>query len=160
MTLNLQSKFQALFILKTFFFFIQAVIIIDVTNFNVEKINILFFEVSDQVMIFLDVEVSLFKNFIYMLFKNVTSFISVILTESEIISSVSTFNDHMKKQHLNSMMIFNQHEAIIMNIMTSLFHSFSDYINIIVESLLKTWCYIILNEKIESICADVKKEER
>ena len=109
MTLNLQSKFQALFILKTFFFFIQTVIIIDVTNFNVEKINILFFEVSDQVMIFLDVEVSLFKNFIYMLFKNVTSFISVILTEFEIISSVSTFNDHMKKQHLNSMMIFNQH---------------------------------------------------
>jgi hypothetical protein len=105
MTFNLQSKSQALFILEALFLFIQAVIIMNVANLNVEEINTLFSEVSDQVMIFLNAEVSLSESFIHMLFKSITSFISVVLAESEIALFVSTLNNHMKKQHSNLMMI-------------------------------------------------------
>jgi hypothetical protein len=99
MTFNLRSKSQALFILKIFFLFTQAVtvIIINVTNLNVEEIDTLFSEVSDQVMILLNAEASFFKSFIYMFFKSIISLISVAFAESEIISSVSALNDHMKK---------------------------------------------------------------
>jgi len=60
-------------------------------------------------MILFDAEVSFFKNFIHMLFKNVTFLISVILAELKIISFVLTFNDHMKKHYLNSMKILANH---------------------------------------------------
>jgi len=44
--------------------------------------------------------------------------------------------------------------------MILLLHSFANHINIIVENLLKTQCYAILNEKIKSIHTDVKREEK
>jgi len=160
MTLNLQSESQALFILKIFFLLTQAIIIIDVANLNVEENNTLFSRISDQVMIFLDAEVSLFESLTYMLFKSVTFFILITFAKSKIISSVSIINDHMKKYHLNSAKTLTQHQAIIVNIMISSLHSFSDHINIIVKNLLKTQCHAVLNEKIRSIYMNVKREER
>jgi hypothetical protein len=109
MTFNLQSKSQVLLIFEALFLFTQAVIIINVVNFNVEEIDILFFETSDQVMISFNIEVSLFESSIHMFFKSVILLISVAFTESKIISSVLTFNDHMKEHHLNSMKTLAHH---------------------------------------------------
>jgi len=185
MTLNLRSESQVLLILEIFFLFIQAVIIINVANFNVEEINILSSKVSDQVMISLNVEVLFFQSSTYVLFKNVTFFIFVILVELKITSLILILSDFMKKHFLNSTItlaqhqtiIMNiiissfhslsnstitlaQHQTIIMNIIISSFHSLSNYTNIIVENLLKTKHYAVLNKKIKSACTDVKREER
>jgi len=95
-----------------------------------------------------------------MLFKNVTFLISVILAKSKIILSVLIFDDYMKKHHLNLMKILVQHQVIIANIMISLFCSFANHINIIVENLLKIQHHAVLNEKIKNSCTNVKKEEK
>ena len=160
MTLNLRSESQVLLILEIFFLFIQAVIIINVANFNVEEINILSSKVSDQVMISLNVEVSFFQSSTYVLFKNVTFFIFVILVELKITSLILILSDFMKKHFLNSTITLAQHQTIIINIIISSFHSLSNYTNIIVENLLKTKHYAVLNKKIKSACTDVKREER
>ncbi len=95
-----------------------------------------------------------------MFFKSVTFLISVILAKSKIISSVLIINNHMKKHYLNSAKTLTQRQAIIMNIIISSLHSFSNYINIIIESLLKTQYHAVLNEKIRSIYVNVKREKR
>jgi hypothetical protein len=89
-------------------------------------------------MIFLNAEVSFFKNFIYMFFESVTFLIFIVFTKSKIASSVLILNDHMKKHHLNSMKILVHHQVIIANIMISSSCSFANHINIIIENLLKT----------------------
>jgi hypothetical protein len=66
----------------------------------------------------------------------------------------------MKKHHLNLMKILAQHQVIITDIMISLLHSFTDHINIIVKNLLKIQYYAVLNKKIKSIYADVKRKKK
>jgi len=53
-----------------------------------------------------------------------------------------------------------QHQMIIINIMTSLIQSFSDFTSISLKNLLKIHYHAALNENIRSICVNVERKER
>ncbi len=73
MTLNLYSKSQSLFILKTSASLTQMIIIADVVN--------VLFKHHDQDMIFLDAAISLLESNIYMFFESVVLSTFVVFTK-------------------------------------------------------------------------------
>ncbi len=152
MTLNLCNESQSFLILEASAFLTQMIIITDVVN--------VFFEHHDQDTIFLDAAISSLESNICIFFKNIASFTFVIFTELALTLLDQTFYDNKEKSQLNSIKSLAQHQMIIINIMTSLIQSFSDFTSVSLKNLLKIHYHAALNENIKSICVDVERKER
>jgi hypothetical protein len=152
MTLNLCSESQFLFILETSASLIQAIIITDVVD--------VLFEHHDQDMISLDVVISSLESNIHMSFKSVISSTFIIFTELALALLDQISCDNKEKFQLNSTKSLAQRQAIIVDIMTSLTRSSSDFASVSLKNLLKTRCHATLNEDIRSAHVDVERKER
>ncbi len=111
-------------------------------------------------MIFLDVIISSFESNICIFFKSIISSIFIIFTKFTLILLDQTFCNNKEKFQLNSMKSLVQHQAIIINIMTSLTQSSSDFASIDLKNLLKTCYHAALNKNIRSIHVNVERKER
>ncbi len=111
-------------------------------------------------MILLDVAISSLKSNIHMSFKNVASSTFVIFTELAITLLDQIHCNNKEESQLNSMKSLVQHQAIIIDIMTSSTQLSSDFTSVNLKNLLKTHHHAVLNEDIRSVCIDVERKKR
>ncbi len=151
-TLNLCNESQFLFILETSASLTQMIIITDVVD--------VFFKHHDQDTIFLDVVISSFESNICMFFKSVVLSTFIIFTKLALALLDQISCNNKEEFQLNSTKNLAQHQAIIINIMTSLTQSSSDFASINLKNLLEIHHYAALNENIRSTHVNVERKER